>query len=110
MPLQHPWDYDRWHQTSASLGLLLCKLTQLLLSGYVADVDSEKRHLAAADLWVQDRLRCKDFMRVKVLGADNVADTLTKHVNRAVLCKRMQNIGLKQIAGRADLAPQTEAH
>ena len=68
------------------------------------------RHLAAADLWVQDRLRCKDFRLVKVLGADNVAGILTKHVNRAVLCKHMQNMGLKQIAGRADLAPQIEAH
>ena len=66
------------------------------------------RHLAAADLWVQDRLRTKDFSLVKVLGTDNVADMLTKHVPRPVLCKHMASMGLKQIPGRAELAPQIE--
>ena len=64
------------------------------------------RHLAAADLWVQDRLRCKDFSLLKIPGVDNVADVLTKHVDRATLCKHMRSMELKQIAGRAELAPQ----
>ena len=68
------------------------------------------RHLAAADLWVQDRLRCKEFRLVKIPGVDTAADILTKHVNRAVLCKHMTNLGPKQITGRAELAPQIEAH
>ena len=68
------------------------------------------RHLHAADLWVQDRLRTNDFRLLKVLGSENVADILTKHVNRPTLCKHMAAMGLKQIPGRADLAPQIEAH
>ena len=35
------------------------------------------RHLAVADLWIQDRLRTHDFELVKVLGSDNPADMLT---------------------------------
>ena len=66
------------------------------------------RHLAAADLWVQDRLRCHDFALVKVLGTENIADALTKHVPRPTLCKHMAAMGLKQIPGRAELAPQIE--
>ena len=66
------------------------------------------RHLAAADLWVQDRLRCKEFAIVKVLGTENVADILTEHVPRPTLCKHMAAMGLKQIEGRAELAPQIE--
>ena len=54
----------------------------------------KNRHLAAADLWVQDRLRTKDFALVKVLGSGNVADVLTKHVPRPVLCKHMHSMGL----------------
>ena len=68
------------------------------------------RHLAAADLWVQDRLRTKDFSLVKILGTDNVADALTKHVPRPVLCKHMHSMGLRQISGRAELAPHIENH
>ena len=64
------------------------------------------RHLAAADLWVQDRLRCKDFRLLKVLGTENVADMLTKHVPRPVLCKHVSNMGLRQVEGRAATAPQ----
>ena len=65
----------------------------------------EIRHLAAADLWVQDRLRTKDFALIKVLGTDNAADSLTKHVPRPVLCKHMLGLGLKQLPGRPELAP-----
>ena len=68
------------------------------------------RHLAAADLWVQDRLRCKDFSLVKVPGAENVADILTKFVPRATLQKHMNGLSLKLIPGRAELAPQIDTH
>ena len=68
------------------------------------------RHLAAADLWVQDRLRCRDFSLVKIPGAENIADILTKHVTRPILCKHMASMGLQQRSGRAELAPHIEAH
>ena len=68
------------------------------------------RHLAAADLWVQDPLRTKDVALLKVPGSENIADVLTKHVDRATLCKHMRAMGLEQISGRAELAPQIETY
>ena len=45
------------------------------------------RHLAVADLWVQDRVRSGDFRLLKVKGADNPADGLTKHCEIPTLLK-----------------------
>ena len=63
------------------------------------------RHLHTADLWVQDRLRSKDFKLSKVLGADNPADVLTKHVNRQCLEKHLKFLSIFEDSGRASLAP-----
>ena len=63
------------------------------------------RHLATADLWVQDRLRRKDFQLVKVLGVDNPADMLTKHLDKASMVKHMKKLGLSLEEGRAESAP-----
>ena len=64
------------------------------------------RHLATADLWVQDRLKKKDFELVRVPGVDNPADILTKHVEAALLRKHMLRLGLRLEEGRAASAPQ----
>ena len=66
------------------------------------------RHLHVADLWVQDRLRKKDFTLTKVLGTDNPADMLTKHVARDTLKKHMVEIGICAEEGRAKSAPSIE--
>ena len=63
------------------------------------------RHLHTADLWVQDRLRRGDFKLSKVLGADNPADLLTKHVPRDCMRKHMTFIGIMSEDGRAASAP-----
>ena len=63
------------------------------------------RHLHVADLWVQDRLKKKDFTLTKVLGTENPADMLTKHVPRDVLRKHMERIGIASEAGRPTSAP-----
>ena len=63
------------------------------------------RHLATADLWVQDRVRKGDFRLTKCLGADNPADMLTKHVSRDVMAKHMERVGIKSEDGRAGSAP-----
>ena len=63
------------------------------------------RHLATADLWVQDRLKKKDFALLKVLGTENPADILTKHVDRVLLSKHMAKLGLIEETGRAASAP-----
>ena len=63
------------------------------------------RHLHTADLWIQDRLRKGDFKLTKVLGADNPADMLTKHIIRDTMLKHMSRMGLKSEEGRAQSAP-----
>ena len=40
------------------------------------------RHLSTADLWIQERQREGDLEILKVLGADNPGDAMTKYVER----------------------------
>ena len=63
------------------------------------------RHLATADLWVQDRLKKKDFSLEKIAGTDNPGDMLTKHVPRELMAKHMTALGLFYEEGRAESAP-----
>ena len=63
------------------------------------------RHLAVADLWVQERVRSGDFKLLKVLGTDNPADMMTKHITREQLIKHATCIGCKFITGRPGIAP-----
>ena len=54
---------------------------------------------------MQDRIRKGDFKLLKVAGADNPADMLTKHVDKALLHKNIKTLGLRYEGGRADSAP-----
>ena len=63
------------------------------------------RHLAVADLWVQDKLRAGDFGLEKVPGKLNPADILTKHVEAPLLHRHLQTLGLSLEKGRAESAP-----
>ena len=63
------------------------------------------RHLATADLWVQDRVRAGDFSLEKGRGALNPADTLTKCTDRATLMKHLSVLDLHFEDGRANAAP-----
>ena len=42
----------------------------------------------------------------KVLGADNPADMLTKHVDRQALNKHLALMGMQAVEGRSSIAPQ----
>ena len=66
------------------------------------------RHLAVADLWVQDRLKKGDFFLHRVPGVGNPADILTKHVDRIILSKHMLFLGLALEEGRAASAPSID--
>ena len=66
------------------------------------------RHLNVADLWVQDRLRRGDFSLNKILGINNPADILTKHVPRDVMMRHMKSMGIKAETGRAKSAPSLQ--
>ena len=67
------------------------------------------RHLDTSLLWIQQKIRDGDLTVDKILGADNPADCLTKHVDRATMLKHLQAMGLHYEDGRADAAPKLAA-
>ena len=67
------------------------------------------RHIHVGDLWVQERLRNKDFSLHKVLGSDNPAGIFTKCTERATIYKMLRNMKLESEQGRADSAPHIAA-
>ena len=66
-------------------------------------------HLAVGDLWVQERLKNRDFDLVKMLGTENPADVLTKYTDEATLQKMVNKMGLTMETGRADSTPTIAA-
>jgi hypothetical protein len=67
------------------------------------------RHLAVAQLWVQDLVRSKACRLFKVLGTENPADLLTKPLARAEIDGHLARLGLSRAAGRAATAPAADA-
>ena len=66
------------------------------------------RHLAVADLWVQDRARSGDLTIKKIPGAENPADLLTKHMPRPLMLQHLKTLNLRFDEGRASLAPEID--
>ena len=87
------WSIDIFSDAAAAIGI--CRRRGL----------GKVRHLAVSDLWVQDRLRSKDFTLEKVAGAENPADILTKNVARDLLEKHTARANLVFEDGRAASAP-----
>ena len=81
--------------TDSSAAIGICKRTGI----------GKVRHLATGQLWVQDRIRTKDFELFKVAGEDNPADMLTKHLTRETLDKHLNFAGMERQTGRAETAP-----
>ena len=67
------------------------------------------RHLAVAQLWVQDLVRAKECRLHKVLGTENPADLMTKPLARAEIDGHLGRLGLRRTAGRAASAPTADA-
>jgi hypothetical protein len=67
------------------------------------------RHLAVAQLWVQDLVRSKACRLYKVLGAENPADLMTKPLARAEIDGHLGRLGLSRASGRAETAPRADA-
>ncbi len=63
------------------------------------------RHAEMRDLWVQEKVRRGELLIIKVKGEDNVADGLTKHVDRTKLAKYMKDRGFTFRDGRHELCP-----
>ena len=67
------------------------------------------RHLAVADLWVQDHIRTGDFTLTKVEGQRNPADILTKFVDKITIERHFGTMNLDRLAGRAESAPKIDS-
>ena len=67
------------------------------------------RHLAVAQLWVQDLVRSRACRLFKVLGTENPADLLTKPLARAEIDGHLTRLGLMRATGRAETAPRADA-
>ncbi len=67
------------------------------------------RHLAVAQLWVQDLVKAKECRLHKVLGTENPADLLTKPLPRVEIDGHLQRLGLSRATGRAETAPRADA-
>ena len=67
------------------------------------------RHLAVAQLWVQDLVRSRECRLHKVLGTENPADLMTKPLARAEIDGHLARLGLSRATGRAETAPLADA-
>jgi hypothetical protein len=67
------------------------------------------RHLAVAQLWVQDLVRSRECRLHKVLGTENPADLMTKPLARAEIDGHLGRLGLSRATGRAETAPRADA-
>ena len=67
------------------------------------------RHLAVGQLWVQEKLRDKEFSLFKVAGESNPADVLTKHLVRASLDRHLGTMSVCRRLGRPAIAPKVTA-
>ena len=63
------------------------------------------RHLDVSDLWCQEKIRTGAATLVKVLGSENMADIMTKYVDRPILSKMLDKLNLSELDGRAECAP-----
>ena len=64
------------------------------------------RHLAVADLWVQQRAKEGEVAYVKLEGKKNTSDMMTRAVEREVIMRHMQALGLQMRGGRHEATPK----
>ena len=55
---------------------------------------------------MQAKVRDKTIELVKVLGAENPADILTKYVDKGILTKMLSRLGMRVMTGRSAAAPE----
>ena len=63
------------------------------------------RHLAVADLWVQQRAKAGEVHYRKLAGKVNTSDMMTKPVEQEVIRRHMQSLGLIFKEGRHEATP-----
>ena len=68
------------------------------------------RHLAVADLWIQQRSKDGSVSYEKLDGSKNTSDILTKPVEGEVLSRHMEALGLEFAEGRHKDTPAYSGH
>ena len=63
------------------------------------------RHLATADLWLQQRVKAKELLLFKVPGKENPSDLMTKYKSLPEIVRFLQMLGVRPENGRSALAP-----
>ena len=63
------------------------------------------RHLATADLWIQQRVKAKQLQLFKLPGQNNPSDLMTKYKSAPDIARFLKMLGIHERAGRPDLAP-----
>ena len=66
------------------------------------------RHVKVQYLWIQSKIKDGDLNLQKLLGTNNVADAMTKAVDRWALDKYMAAINFTLMPGRADKASRAQ--
>ena len=69
-----------------------------------------QRHIAVNSLWVQEKLRKKEFTLFKVRGEDNPADLFTKHLPDYQMKKHLRLMSAEYREGRPEVAPMRKDH
>jgi hypothetical protein len=67
------------------------------------------RHLAVGQLWIQEKVRSGEITLLKVLGTENPADLLTKHLARDIVDQHLARLNIDRETGRAATAPKITA-
>ena len=67
------------------------------------------RHIKVQYLWIQSKIKEGDLKLQKVLGTNNVADAMTKAVDRWALDKYMAAMTFTLMPGRADKASRAQS-
>ena len=64
------------------------------------------RHLAVADLWIQQRAKEGSVVYEKLPGRDNTSDIMTKPIESDVLNRHLETLGFEFREGRNKLTPE----
>ena len=63
------------------------------------------RHLATADLWVQQKVRARELKLFKLPGKENPSDLMTKYKTAPEASKFLSMLRIQRMVGRPRLAP-----
>ena len=63
------------------------------------------RHIQVQQHWIQQKVLKKQIKLQKVLGTENIADVMTKHVPEDLMKIMLDKMGIQESQGRAESAP-----